>query len=71
MNPEMTVMILRTHFGLGSSPVFQNLLLLLPAILEVLAYDETSFFHQYDSTIISFCVRIRYSVSMMQKLGLD
>ena len=71
MNPEMTV-ILRTHFGLVSSPIFQNLLLLLPATLEVLAYEVSSFFHQYHhSTIISFCIRIKYSVSMMQKLGLD
>ena len=58
MNPEMTV-ILRTHFGLVSSP------------LEVLAYEVSSFFRQYHSTIISFCIRIKYSVSMMQKLGLD
>ena len=70
MNPEMTV-ILRTHFGLVSSPIFQNLLLLLPATLEVLAYEVSSFFHQYHSTIISFCIRIKYSVSMMQKLDLD
>ena len=70
MNPEMTV-ILRTHFGLVSSPIFQNLLLLLPATLEVLAYEVSSFFLQYHSTIISFCIRIKYSVSMMQKLGLD
>ena len=27
--------------------------------------------HQYDSTIISFWVRTRYSASMMQKRGLD
>ena len=70
MNPEMTV-ILRTHFGLVSSPIFQNLLLLLPATLDVLAYEVSSFFHQYHSTIISFSIRIKYSVSMMQKLGLD
>ena len=70
MNPEMTVM-LRTHFGLVSSPIFQNLLLLLPATLEVLAYEVTSFFQQYHSPIISFCIRIKYSVSLMQKLGLD
>ena len=49
---------------------FLNLLLLLPAALKVLIYEVT-FLGQYDSTIISFCVRIEYSTSMTQKCGLD
>ena len=67
------------HFRLVSTHICFNLLLLLPAALEVLIYEVTCFFgfclflflRQYDSTIISFCVRIEYSASMTQKRGLD
>ena len=47
-----------THFTLDSSPIILKLLLLLPAALEVLINEVTFFLHQYDSTIISSCVRI-------------
>ena len=54
-----------------------NLLLLLPAAWEILVYEVTCFFvclfvflHQYESAIISFCVRIECLVSMTQKCGL-
>ena len=74
--------ISRTHFRLVSTHICFNLLLLLPAALEVLIYEVTCFFGfclfvcfffllQYDSTIISFCVRIEFSASMRQKRGLD
>ena len=48
------------HLRLVSAPFFENLLLFLPAALEVLTYEVT-FLHQYDSTIISFWVRTEYS----------
>ena len=49
------------------------MILLLPAALEVLihVYEVTFFMGQYDSTIISFCIRIGYSTSMTQKHSLD
>ena len=71
--------ISRAHFWLVSTHICFNLLLLLPAALEVLIYEVTCFFgfcfffflRPYDSTIISFCVRIEYSLSVTQKGGLD
>ena len=70
VHSEMTV-ILCTHLRQVSTPFFCNLLVLLPAALEVLIYEVTLFLHQYDSTIISFCIRIEYSALVTQKHGLD
>ena len=60
---EMTV-ILHAHFRLVST-YFLNLLLLLPAALEELIHEVT-FLRRFDSTIISFCVRIEHFASLMQ-----
>ena len=63
-----------THFRLVSSPIFQNLLQFLPAILEVLhSMRWPLLLCGYDSTIISSCIsiRIEYSASMTQKCDLD
>ena len=62
------------HARLLSSPIFQNLLQLLPAILEVLhSMRWPLLLCGYDSTIISSCIsiRIEYSASMTQKCDLD
>lgn len=76
MYSEMQV-ILCTHFRLVNTHICYNLLLLLPAAWEILVYEVTCFFvclfvflHQYESAIISFCVRIECLVSMTQKCGL-
>lgn len=76
MYSEMQVMLC-THFRLVNTHICYNLLLLLPAAWEILVYEVTCFFvclfvflHQYESAIISFCVRIECLVSMTQKCGL-
>ena len=53
-------------FQASKRTFFSNVLLLLPAALEVLIYDVT-FLHQYDSTIIAFRVRTEYSASKTKK----
>ena len=59
-----------SHFRLISSPItFSKFTFLLLVDLEILTYDVTSFWGQYD--VISFCVRREYSASMMQKCCLD
>ena len=39
----------------------------MPANLEILTYEVTSFLHQYDVISFSFCIRREYSASMKKK----
>ena len=56
----MTV-ILRIHFGLVSSPILHLMYFYYCHYVgSTCTYKVTSFLHQYDSMMISFCVRIEY-----------
>ena len=58
------------HFRLVSTPIFK-FTFVIGCCFRRTNTRGNFFLHQYDSTIISFCVWIEYSLSMMQKHSLD
>ena len=57
-------------FQVSKHTYFLKFTFMLPAALEELIYEVT-FLHQFDSTIISSCIRVEYCTSLTQKPGLD